>query len=375
MEGGITPRLIDKEKLKNQLSKDDVIHIIHTLGGGDPREDMNGNLIFRTVCHNPHNSGSYKLYYYDNTKLFSCYTGCQASFDIFDLVTKNKQLEEDNDQWKFENSLYYVMDLTGYSGSFSAMNELEEQHRIDDWDFLNRYVQRKTPTACIQTYDKNVLSIYKDKYHEMWIKEDICIKSMKKFNIKFDPYNNKIIIPHYNVKNELIGIRGRSLNMEDLQNGRKYMPVRIENTIYSHPVSLNLYGLNHNLTTIQKLKKVFIVEGEKSVLKIESFYPDNNFSVAVCGDKISDYQKDLILKHVNEVIIGFDKDELYERRGKNSKLTNIRKIAQRFSPYVQTFIIADKKNLLQLKDAPVDQGKHVLQKLMKEKIEIKTIGW
>ena len=162
-----------------------------------------------------------------------------------------------------------------------------------------------------------VLDIYKNYYHKTWINEGISVEAMQKFNIKFDSYNNKIIIPHYDPEDQLIGIRGRSLNQEDIKEGRKYMPVRVENTIYSHPVSCNLYGLNHNLETIRKLRKVFIVEGEKSVLKIESFYPNQNFSVAVCGDKISDFQKDLILKYVDEIIIGFDKTELYERNSKN----------------------------------------------------------
>ncbi len=365
--------MIDHEKLKEQLTKDDIIHIMSSLGAEAPKEDPKGNLIFPTICHNAYH-GKHKLYYYDNTKLFSCYTECAESFDIFDLIQRNKALY--NVDWKFENSLYYVMDMTGHTNCFeNDTNENTNQHRIDDWEFLNRYKKVNKPEIKLNEYDPVALNIYRQYFHKNWLDEGITKESMIKFGIKLDVFNNKIIIPHYSIENKLVGIRGRALNQEDIKEGRKYMPVKIENTIYSHPVSCNLYGLNHNVKTIEKLKKVFIVEGEKSVLKIESYYPDNNFSVAVCGDKISDFQKELILKHVDEVIIGFDKTELYEKRGQNTGIVNVRKIAQKFSPYVQTFIIADKENLLDLKDAPVDKGKEILEQLMKKKIEIKTIGW
>ena len=36
---------------------------------------------------------SHKLYYYDNTKLFRCYTECSSTFDIYDLIIKNKKNE------------------------------------------------------------------------------------------------------------------------------------------------------------------------------------------------------------------------------------------------------------------------------------------
>jgi hypothetical protein len=267
------------------------------------------------------------------------------------------------------------MDMTGYNPIIASSTEETSVHRINDWEFLNRY--RKQPAAQIELpkYSSFVLDIYKEYYHKQWLNEDISAEAMKKFNIKFDVFSNKIIIPHYNINNELIGIRGRSLNQEDILQGRKYMPVKVENTIYSHPISCNLYGLSHNLNTIKKLRKVLLLEGEKSVLKIESYYPNHNFSVAVCGDKISEYQKSLILKHVDEVIIGFDKVEEYKKGNKNQSIINLRNLGKKFSPYVKTYIIVDKENLLSLKDAPVDKGKLVLEKLMKNKIEIKTAGW
>jgi hypothetical protein len=365
--------LIDKDKLKNQLTQSDIIKIVCSLGSQSPKEDHRKNLIFQTVCHNIEKTGSFKLYYYDNTKLFSCYTECQESFDIFDLITRNKKLI--HQEWEFKDSIFYVMDFTGYNPMATISKEIAVVNQIDDWEnFLNQYRKKKNITIDMPVYSSHVMELYREYYHKKWIEEGISIEAMKKFNIKFDVYNNKIIIPHYNTNGELIGIRGRSLNKEDIEQGRKYMPVKVENTIYSHPISFNLYGFSHNLPTIRKLRKALIVEGEKSVLKIESYYPNHNFSIAVCGDKISDFQKSEIINNVDEVIIGFDKIEEYRKGSLNTSIVNLRSMAKKFSPYVATFIIVDKENLLQNKDAPVDQGKEVLEKLMKNKIEIRPIG-
>jgi len=362
--------LIDKDKLKNQLTKDDITKIVCSLGSQFPREDHRGNLIFQTVCHNIEDTGSYKLYYYDNTKLFNCYTECQSSFDIFDLITKNKKVL--HREWEFKDSIFHVMNMTGYSAVIASDNGEATIKRIDDWDFLSRYKKQSSSLVTLPDYIPYVLDIYKNYYHKLWLDEGIDKEAMKKFNIKFDVFNNKIIIPHYSIDNKLIGIRGRSLNLEDIQHGRKYMPVKVENTIYSHPISCNLYGLSHNLKTIKKLRKILIVEGEKSVLKVETYYPNHNFSIAVCGDKISDFQKELILKYADEVIIGFDKSELYQSGTKNQSIINLRLLGKKFAPYIKTYIIVDKENLLDLKDAPVDKGKDILEQLMHKKIEVKT---
>ena len=76
----------DKEKLeqiKEQLNIEQIFDLLMTLGA-DPV--MKGDYIMcRTICHG---GSSHKLYYYENTKLFRCYTECSDTFDIFQLVVK-----------------------------------------------------------------------------------------------------------------------------------------------------------------------------------------------------------------------------------------------------------------------------------------------
>jgi len=88
---------------------------------------------------------------------------------------------------------------------------------------------------------------------------------MKTFNILYYDRQNKIVIPHYDMNNNLIGIRGRALNEEDLVYG-KYMPIQIEGQMCAHPLGYNLYGLNMNKDNIKLASIAIVFEGEKSVL-------------------------------------------------------------------------------------------------------------
>ena len=57
---------------------------------------------------------------------------------------------------------------------------------------------------------------------------------MDKYNILYSISQEKIVIPHYDINNNLIGIRGRALNEWEIENVGKYMPIKIENKWYAH---------------------------------------------------------------------------------------------------------------------------------------------
>lgn len=57
---------------------------------------------------------------------------------------------------------------------------------------------------------------------------------MDKYNILYSISQEKIVIPHYDINNNLVGIRGRALNEWEIENVGKYMPIRIENKWYAH---------------------------------------------------------------------------------------------------------------------------------------------
>ena len=82
----------NKDELKNNLTIEQVSDFVAELGG-EPQMVNDNILIAQTICHNKPGNGSHKLYYYDNTKLFKCYTDCGCTFDIFGLVQRSKNEE------------------------------------------------------------------------------------------------------------------------------------------------------------------------------------------------------------------------------------------------------------------------------------------
>lgn len=87
-----------------------------------------------------------------------------------------------------------------------------------------------------------------------WLDEGISEESLRLYNIRYCISQNKIIIPHYNKNGELIGIRGRALNDEDIEIG-KYMPITIERHCYAHSLGYNLYGLNLVKDNLKNIKR------------------------------------------------------------------------------------------------------------------------
>ena len=126
----------------------------------------------------------------------------------------------------------------------------------------------------------------------------------------FQYLKNKIIIPHYDQNERLIGIRGRALNKWEIENLGKYMPVQIEKNWYSHKLSLNLYGLNKNKENIKKRVLFIFLNLKKLFFSLKNFNQPN-CAVAVCGSSLNKFQVDILMKtcHPSEFVICFDKEE------------------------------------------------------------------
>ncbi len=364
--------MLDKEKIKESLDDNDIKFLLKDLGSDEPRTDKDGNLVFQTVCHNV-NGGSYKLYYYRDSKIFRCYTECQDSFDIYELVRRSKLRR--NIKLTFYECIKHVAALTNkIIHCSSILSNVNKDYLIDDWEWINRYKRVEKPKANIPIINNKILEVFKEYYHESWINEGISIESMFKYGIRYYIKDDKIVIPHYDINNNLIGIRGRALRQEDVLSGKKYMPLIIERQLYNHPLALNLYGLNHNHEAIKRIKKVIFFEAEKSVMQCDTYFQDDCFAVATCGMSISKWHRDMILSlNPEEVFIAYDKGFT----DPNSKeaydcAKNLLKQAYPFTPFVRTYIIWDDLGLLPYKASPSDLGKDALLELMKHKYEIKT---
>jgi len=355
-------------EIQRTFTVEQIIQLLATLGS-DVKEGSDGTLMFRTVCHNPPHTGSYKLYYYPETGKFHCYTECGDSFDVYTLVCRALHCD-------FRQALEYLQTTLHLETAqpLGLMNGLKVM--TGDWELLERYASRAQP-APLAPYEElppSLLGYYAHVTPVEWEADGIPPQVMEKFGIRFHVAENEAIIPHYDMQGRLIGIRARSFDPAKVAAGCKYMPAVLQGRDYRHSLKNNLYGLHLVRPGIEVSGKIMLCEGEKSVMQSYAMYGDRSFTVAICGSSISTAQRDLVLSlGVREVFLALDKEYhtfgTPESRHYAEKLI---RLAQLFTPYATTYVLYDTEDLLNYKDSPTDRGREVLEQLMRTKFEVET---
>jgi hypothetical protein len=362
----------DKSEIRDSLTLDNIYSLLQNWGGEPVHRSF--GLVSATICHNAPGEGSQKLYYYENSKLFHCYTGCEnPSFDIFELVIKVMEIQE-NKILDLNDAVRWIANKFNIAGHYE--ND-EYQEVLEDWKYFSNYeriqnIEVVVNKIVLKEYDSDILERFNYNIKiTPWLEEGIKQSVMDNALIGYYPGGEQITIPHFDIDGRLVGIRGRSICIEDIERFGKYRPLYINQQLYNHPLGMNLYNLNNSKDKIQTFKKVFIFESEKSCLKYQSYFGiDNDISVACCGSNISNYQVQLLLNlGVEEIIIAFDKQ--YERLGNEECMRWSKKLEQIHNKYKNEVLISylwDKKDLLEYKDSPIDEGPEKFLKLFKERI-------
>ena len=350
---------MDYKQIIDNLDINSIVELMKKLGA-DRYEEKEKFFIFPTICHNINSAeASMKLYLYKDTKLFVCYTedGNMSIFKFLKTYYETRQIEYD---W-FEDIYNVVLNC----GNFRP----KEGFDTTQYHSLKEKYQIRKKSVELQKYSNGILDIFMKNYPVEWLNDGISRRAMDKYNIKYSVSQNKIIIPHYDINNNLIGIRGRALNEWEIENIGKYMPIQIEKKWYTHPLSLNLYGLNHTKENIKKYGICYIGEAEKFCLQSESFsFP--NCSCAVCGSQFNKYQLDILMKNCRpkEIVICFDKEEKNKEDKYFFKLYNL---CKKYINYCKMSFIYDTENLLKLKESPTDCGENIFKKLLEKRIIVK----
>lgn len=350
---------MDYKQIIDNLDINSIVELMKKLGA-DRYEEKEKFFIFPTICHNINSAeASMKLYLYKDTKLFVCYTedGNMSIFKFLKTYYETRQIEYD---W-FED-IYNVVLNCGNFRPKEGFDTIQYQSLKDRYRIKKKQVE-------LEKYPSGILDIFMKNYPVEWLNDGISRRAMDKYNIKYSVSQNKIIIPHYDINNNLIGIRGRALNEWEIENIGKYMPIQIEKKWYTHPLSLNLYGLNHTKENIKKYGICYIGEAEKFCLQSESFsFP--NCSCAVCGSQFNKYQLDILMKNCRpkEIVICFDKEEKDKEDKYFFKLYNL---CKKYINYCKMSFIYDNDNLLKLKESPTDCGENIFKKLLEKRIIVK----
>lgn len=364
----------DKNEIKEKLTTAQVEDIVRDFGG-DPRP-IPGGFVAATICHNHPGEGSHKLYYYENTKLFRCYTGCDATFDIFELACKVHELRGTSEQWTLYDGMRYIARRAGIEGTF--INDEDEQFgALPDWRVFEKYDRIKVSAEDqkriqLKEYDPIILDRLAYPLIGDWIDAGMTEEVLAANRIGFCPSTDQITIPHFDMDGRFVGLRGRTLGKEEAEMYGKYRPMFLNGQMYNHPLGLNLYNLNNSKDQIGKMKKAIIFEGEKSCLLYQSYFGrENDISVACCGSAVSSWQINTLLEiGAAEIVIAFDKqfkeknDEEFRHLTKNLKAIN-----DKYKNYVNVSFVFDKsgKNL-GYKDSPIDCGADTFVKMFKNRV-------
>lgn len=362
----------NKHEVRKKLSIEQIYSLLEEWGGLP--EYTNFGIISATICHNPPGEGSRKLYYYSNTDLFHCFTGCaDPSFDIFQLLVKIAKI-----QWGKEYDLNDAVRYIAIRFGLAGEAELEDDSLID-WKTFNSYdrvqaLEIKDYHVELKEYDPIILDRLNYKVRiEPWLREGITQEVIEKARIGYFPGSAQITIPHFDKDGRFIGLRGRALAQQDIDMYGKYRPMIINRQQYNHPLGMNLYNINNSKDNIQQTGRAIIFEGEKSSLLYQSYFGfENDISVACCGSNISAYQIQLLLDfNVKEITIAFDRQfqEIGDEEFKHLT-NNLIKIHDRYKNYVDISFIFDKKMRTEYKDSPVDCGKDMFLQLWKERIKL-----
>ena len=361
----------DKLKIREALTSENIFDLIQEFGGDPSRESF--GFLSATICHNAPGEGSRKLYYYENTGLFKCFTGCDEYFDPFQLVIKVAKIQWDK-EFDLNDAVRWVAQRFGFSGDHENRPGDE---KLDDWKYLANYeriqdVVVKDNSIVLKEYEPEILTRFNyDVKIGPWLREGITQAALTQAQIGFYPGGDQITIPHFDKDGRFVGLRGRTVCAEEGELYGKYRPMKINKILYNHPLGMNLYNFNNSKDNIKVMKKAIIFEGEKSTLLYKSYFGlENDISVACCGSSVSAYQIQMLLEAgAEEIIIAFDRQfqEIGDEEFKHLK-TNLMRLHGKYKNFATISFIFDKNKITGYKDSPIDCGPQIFLQLFKERI-------
>ena len=361
--------MINLKKLKSQLTVNDIVHLVKSIGGElyQDNSQQNNQLIFYSCCHHiTPMSHKPKLYYYIDTQSFFCYS-CSSAYDIISLIEA---------RWKLENKQFNFYDIISYIGTechidIGQFNRVTTKTNCGNWkSILDRYDITTGNINANKIIDKNILELFTKVYPQEWCEEGISVNSMEKYGIRYYSRGNQTIIPCYNMDNNLVGIRVRNWEKND----SKYNSLKTLDRIdYKCNTNQLFYGLNYNKYAIEHYKKCVLVESEKAVLQSDTWFGHNSYTIGMFGNALNNFRRDLLLQLDIETVIyapDYDYKDLKEFKSWYRKQ---KKLLNKLHNYVNIEVIMDCNNEINYKDNAFDIDKETYLKLYQQRM--KYIDW
>lgn len=212
--------------------------------------------------------------------------------------------------------------------------------------------ESKAKLSSASTLSDNYMDIYDrdPRWLCPWFDEGISMESMRKFNVAYDAFSNRIVFPIRDLAGHIINVSGRTLDPD-------FKEKKLRKYTYFKPLgTLNtIYGFFENKDAIMDKKEIIIFEGAKSVMKADAWGVQN--TGAILTSHLNENQMRILVRLGVAVVFALDKDvEPWKDR-------NIKRLLQ----FIPVYYIYDKHDFLDDKMAPVDKGLNLFKTLYADK--------
>lgn len=247
--------------------------------------------------------------------------------------------------------------LSKYAGAEGV--ELKPQHKLAATTVCRAFSppkqRAKKPSGVVLPDDYMERYEIRDDKLEIWRQEGISDESLRKFDVRYDGFANRLVYPIKNIEGQIVNVGGRTLDPDWKEKKlRKY-------NYYHSWGSINvIYGLYDNIEHIMRSREIILFEGCKSVLLADTWGIKN--CGAILTSHLSPLQMKILVSIGCRVVFALDK-EVDVRKDHN---------IQKLKQYANVYYLYDKDDRLELKDAPVDKGKEVFEYLYNNKLRLNT---
>lgn len=200
------------------------------------------------------------------------------------------------------------------------------------------------PKDYMNRYEWNVKKL------AVWEREGISMESMEKFQVRYDPFSDRLVYPIKDIDGNIISVCGRTLDPD-------YKEKKIRKYTYFQSIGYlgTIYGLYDNMSAIREQGEIILFEGAKSVMLADGWGIRN--TGALLTSHLNENQFQVLLKLGVKVSFALDA-EIDIRED-----SNIMKMRQ----YMEVYWVKNRDNVLNPKDSPTDKGEGVFRSLYLER--------
>lgn len=269
--------------------------------------------------------------YKDNLHVINYTRTLSQPSDLITLIEFNKELN-------FFHALKWIHQLLNLDYYSEFEPDLPESIRTGKMLLAMRsgknYDEDNTP---VKPIDESILSYYQPYVNDFWKNDNVPYAVQKEFELMYDEWTNRIVIPIRDETGQLVGVKGRLFKKELDEDDLKY--------VYIEPTSKSkiLYGYYKTYDFIKLEGKCYCLEAEKAVHQLWSYGYKNCISLG--GKKISKTQIEKLTRLGVDIVLCLDKDVQQKE---------LEDIANQFIDGVNVYAIIDTNNILESKQSPSD---------------------